>query len=81
MSDVFDKLLPLPANWHRHALLTRQIAPNLINALLGHEEMGQEFGHPYSGRDLNSRRSLTPLLGDWLDELGLGDGHPHEQHQ
>lgn len=75
MSDAFDTLLPLPANWHRHALrsqlLARQIPAHLIDALLGHEEMGQEFGHPFSGADLNSLRALGTQIGDWLDELGL----------
>lgn len=75
MQDKFDPLLPLPANWHRHALcsmfLQRQIPASLINALISHEEMGQEWGHPFSGADLNSLRRLAPVLGEWLDELGL----------
>ncbi|MGU5642318.1 hypothetical protein [Aeromonas caviae] len=75
MSDCFDRLLPLPVNWHRHALrswlLTRAIPAHLIDAVLGHEEMGQEFGHPFSGADLNSLRALGAEIGGWLDTLGL----------
>lgn len=75
MSDCFDKVLPLPANWHRHALrswlLTRPIPAYLIDAVLGHEEMGQEFGHPFSGADLNSLRAVGAEIAGWLDILGL----------
>lgn len=75
MQDQFDSILPLPANWHRHALcsalILRQVPASMINALLGHEEMGQEWGHPYSGASLNELRQLAPVLGEWLDELGL----------
>lgn len=75
MCDHFDTLLPLPANWHRHALrselLARAVPTHLINALLGHEEMGQEFGHPFSGASLQSLRTLAPLIQTWLEALGL----------
>ena len=75
MCDHFDALLPLPANWHRHALrselLARAVPTHLINAMLGHEEMGQEFGHPFTGASLQSLRTLAPLIQTWLEALGL----------
>lgn len=71
----FDALFPLPPNWHRHAvrsyLLEQHVPRYLIDALLGHEEMGAEFSHICSCAPLNELFELVDVLDRWHGDIGL----------
>lgn len=75
MQQQFDPLLPLAPNWHRHAVrshLAAQRTPAyLIDALMGHEEMGEEFCHKYSNSALSELFVLSDMLDQWHESLQL----------
>lgn len=75
MQEKFDSLFPLAPNWHRHAVrshLAAQQAPAyLIDALMGHEEMGGEFCHQYSHAALSELFVLSDILDRWHESLQL----------
>ena len=75
MMKQFDPLLPLVANWHRHAvrshLVQQRVPTYLIDALMGHEEMGGEFCHQYSSAALSELFALSDILDQWHESLQL----------
>ena len=75
MQEKFDSIFPLAPNWHRHAVrshLAAQQAPAyLIDALMGHEEMGAELCHQYSNAALSELFVLSDILDRWHESLEL----------
>nr|WP_321270573.1 hypothetical protein [uncultured Tolumonas sp.] len=73
--QYFDNLLPLPVNWHRHAvrshLLSQKISTVLIAAFMGHEEMGHEYTNTFSASSLQSFFEISRILDDWFSAIGL----------
>jgi len=75
MMEQFEQLLPLAPNWHRHAvrshLVEQQVPTHLIDALMGHEELGGEFSHQYSNAALSELFVLSDVLDQWHASLHL----------
>lgn len=75
MMDQFEPLVPLPPNWHRHAvrshLVQQQVSTHLIDALMGHEDMGREFSHQYSNAGLSDLFVVSDILDQWHESLRL----------
>ncbi len=62
-------------NWHRHAvrsyLLSKNVSTVLIDAVLGHEDMGHEYTNTMSGASLRELFEIPRVLDDWFSELKL----------
>ena len=75
LANYFDNVLPLPVNWHRHAvrshLLSKNVSTVLIDAVLGHEDMGHEYTNTMSGASLRELFEIPRVLDDWFSELKL----------
>lgn len=75
MMDQFEPLVPLPPNWHRHAvrshLVQQHVSTHLIDALMGHEDMGSEFSHLYSNAGLSELFVVSDILDHWHESLRL----------
>lgn len=75
LDDAFDKLLPLPVNWHRHAvrshLFYQKIPSVLIAAFMGHEDMGHEYTHTFSAASLQDLFEIPRVLDHWFSSIGL----------
>lgn len=75
MMEQFEQLVPLAPNWHRHAvrshLVQQQVSTHLIDALMGHEDMGGEFSHQYSNAGLSELFVLSDVLDQWHESLRL----------
>lgn len=75
LEQYFDNLLPLPVNWHRHAvrshLLSQNVSTVLIAAFMGHEEMGHEYTHTYSAGSLQALFEIVKVLDNWFSAIGL----------
>ncbi len=76
LDDAFDNLLPLPVNWHRHAvrshLFYQKIPSVLIAAFMGHEDMGHEYTHTFSAASLQDLFKISRVLDHWFSSIGLG---------
>ncbi|ACQ93516.1 hypothetical protein Tola_1913 [Tolumonas auensis DSM 9187] len=75
LDHYFDNLLPLPVNWHRHAvrshLLCKRVPSVLIDAMMGHENMGHEYAHSMSAASLQELFIIPRVLDDWFSEIKL----------
>lgn len=75
LKQYFDNLLPLPVNWHRHAvrshLLSQKVSTVLIAAFMGHEDMGHEYTHTYSAGSLQALFEIVKVLDNWFSAIGL----------
>ena len=75
MMEQFEPLVPLAPNWHRHAvrshLVQQQVSTHLIDALMGHEDMGGEFSHQYSNAGLSELFVVSDVLDRWHESLHL----------
>ncbi|WP_076543070.1 hypothetical protein [Shewanella sp. UCD-KL21] len=68
MTDHFDRVLPLPLNWHRHyirSLLVREeINPELIAAWMGHSELNEPAFTRFCSYSIND----LSIISDYINK-------------
>ncbi|MDO6639731.1 hypothetical protein Q4557_07120 [Shewanella sp. 5_MG-2023] len=68
MTDHFDRVLPLPLNWHRHyirSLLVREeINPELIAAWMGHAELNEPAFTRFCSYSIND----LSIISDYINK-------------
>ncbi|WP_252856987.1 integrase [Photobacterium angustum] len=71
-----DKLFPLQPNWARHhirsLLCHHGVAPELISAWMGHQDMGKQAFHSFSQLSQSQLKQVSHIINQLFIELGLG---------
>jgi len=66
---------PLPPNWHRHQLRTllhkSQIAPDLMDAWMGHTSISQTAFSQFSSLGIEDLREISLLIEDLLQRISV----------
>ncbi len=66
---------PLPPNWHRHQIRTflhqAKVTPDLIDAWMGHTNIGQTAFSQFSSMSTEDLRSISTLISLFLIKIGV----------
>lgn len=75
MAPIFDSILPLPPNWHRHYIRTLLYQSNvhseLIAAWMGHTDIGEGPFAQYSSLSFNELAKITEAINHHLNQNGI----------
>lgn len=75
-SELLAPWLKLPANSHRKFIRSfldmRRVSPEIVDAFMGHGNLGEHFWHPQSTLSFSDiRQALTPHLDELIKELDI----------
>ena len=76
-THIIDSTFPMQPNWARHhvrsLLFKHNIAPELISAWIGHQDMAKPAFNAFSQLSRKQLQQISEIINQHLIEIGLGD--------